>query len=159
MFAALSATPLEIVAVAAGAVALALVALGVVVHSVEGKAPAGAQASPSGARPGPMRARHAYLSAQELARLASFRHRARMMAGEPLGQLRWWQQVRVAWKGGYAGWVLACLIGSFSMATHFGAYWLIVGGGWLGAIVITLFSTMVMVAACAWIGLGIAAGR
>jgi hypothetical protein len=158
MFAALSATPVEIVAVAVGAVALALVALGVAIHTVEGKASAGAAPARSATGAVQARTRHAHLTAQELNRLAAFRHRARMMAGEPLGQLRWWQQVRVAWRGGYAGWILACLIGSFSMATHFGAYWLIVGGGWLGAVVITLFSTVVMVATCAWIGLGIASG-
>src|SRR5919205_1232619 len=45
---------------------------------------------------------------------------------------------------GYAGWIIAALVGAFSMATHFGAYWLIAGGGWLGAALVTLCSTVVM---------------
>ena len=67
--------------------------------------------------------------------------------------------LRHAWREGYGGWIIACLAGSFSMATHFGAWWLIAGGGWLGAAVVTLGSTALMVLACAWVGLGLLNGR
>jgi hypothetical protein len=170
MFAALRATPVEMLAVAVGALALALMVLGAAIHAVERRRPLGTSESVGGSGRSAVRAngraisparrsRHAHLSAQELARLSAFRPRARMMAGEPLAPVRWWQRVRLAWREGYAGWIVASLLGSFSMATHFGAYWLIVGGGWPGAIAITLLSTVVMVSACAWIGLGLVSGR
>ncbi len=81
------------------------------------------------------------------------------MAGEPLETPGWWRKLRFAWREGYSGWVIASVAGAFSMATHFGAYWLITGGGWPGAIAITLLSTLVMVGACAWIGLGLITSR
>jgi hypothetical protein len=95
------------------------------------------------------------LSAADLARLDAFRPRARMMADEPTGIVAWWRKVQLIWHGGHAGWIVACLLGSFSMATHFGAFWLITGGGWPGAIVVTVLSTGAMVACCAWIMLGL----
>ncbi len=97
------------------------------------------------------------LSAEELARLNAFRATARYMAGESLEPVTWWRKVRHAWRDGYAGWIVASLVGAFSMATHFGAYWLISGGGWLGAAAVTLLSTAAMVGVCAWIGLGLIA--
>ncbi|MGH2354379.1 MAG: hypothetical protein ACRDI2_03400 [Chloroflexota bacterium] len=97
------------------------------------------------------------LSPADLARLDAFRPRARLMAGEPTEPITWWTKVRLVWRGGYAGWIIAALVGAFSMATHFGAFWLIAGGGWLGAAVITILSTAVMVAACLWILLGLVA--
>ena len=78
-----------------------------------------------------------------------------MMAGEPVGRPGWWAKLRLIWRGGYAGWIVAALVGAFSMATHFGMFWLVVGGGWLGAIVITLLSTAAMSLACVWIVLGL----
>lgn len=96
-----------------------------------------------------------HLSAAERARLNAFRPRARLMAGEPTGLRAWWRKMQLVWRGGHAGWIIATLVGAFSMATHFGAFWLITGGGWLGATVITLLSTAGMVAACAWVMLGL----
>ncbi|MDQ3702093.1 MAG: hypothetical protein M3442_14410 [Chloroflexota bacterium] len=96
-----------------------------------------------------------YLSPADLARLDAFRPRARLMAGEPTGMRAWWRKVQLIWRGGHSGWIIAALVGAFSMATHFGAFWLITGGGWLGATVITVLSTAVMVGACAWVMLGL----
>lgn len=95
------------------------------------------------------------LTPADLARLDAFRPRARLMADEPTGLVAWWRKVQLIWHGGHAGWIVAALLGSFSMATHFGAFWLITGGGWLGAAVITVLSTIAMVACCAWIMLGL----
>lgn len=95
------------------------------------------------------------LSAEEVARLNAFRATARYMAGESMESVTWWRKVRHAWRDGYAGWIVASLVGAFSMATHFGAYWLISGGGWLGAAAVTVLSTAAMVGVCAWIGLGL----
>jgi hypothetical protein len=95
------------------------------------------------------------LTPAELARLEAFRPRARLMADEPTGIVAWWRKVQLIWHGGHAGWIVACLLGSFSMATHFGAFWLITGGGWPGAIVVTVLSTAAMVACCAWVMLGL----
>jgi hypothetical protein len=139
----------------------ALALLGVAIHLMERRAaPAGraqrlSSAGPSGPRP----ARHAHLSYAELARLAAFRARAHLITGEPLVAPGLRAQLRHAWREGYAGWILACLAGAFSMATHFGAWWLISGGGWLGATLVTLGSTAVMLWTCAWIGLGLLNGR
>ncbi len=160
LVASLGVTQLGAVFAACAGVGVALVALGMAIHAVERRGAGTVSNRPlTQTSPPARRSRHAYLSAQELARLSSFRPRARMMAGEPLDGAGWWREVRLAWKDGYAGWVIACLLGSFSMATHFGAYWLITGGGWLGAIAITLLSTTLMVAACAWVGLGLISGR
>ena len=160
LVASLGATQLAAVLAACAGAGVALVALGVAIHAVERRGTsAGRDPSLSQAPHAGRRARHEYLSAKELSRLSSFRPRARLMAGEPLGGAGWWQEVRMAWSEGYAGWVIACLLGSFSMATHFGAYWMISGGGWLGAIAITLLSTGLMVTACAWVGLGLISGR
>jgi hypothetical protein len=63
------------------------------------------------------------------------------------------------WRDGHAGWIVAALLGAFSMATHFGAFWLIVGGGWLGAIVVTVVATAAMTAACLWVLLGLVSPR
>lgn len=147
-----------------GGIALALIALGVLIHAAERStfrhatrhAPRTGQSHV--AQP-VRRARHAHLSGSDLARLSAFRGRARLMAGEPLGDVRWWRKVAVAWRDGYAGWVIACAVGSFSMATHFGAWWLISGGGWGGAAVVTVLSTVLMAGTCAWIGLGLISGR
>jgi len=95
------------------------------------------------------------LSPTELARLDAFRPRARLMVDEPTGLVAWWRKVKLIWYGGHAGWIVAALAGSFSMATHFGAFWLITGGGWVGAAVITILSTIGMVACCAWIMFGL----
>jgi hypothetical protein len=95
------------------------------------------------------------LSPTELARLDAFRPRARLMADEPTGLVAWWRKVKLIWYGGHAGWIVAALAGSFSMATHFGAFWLITGGGWAGAAAITVLSTIGMVACCAWIMFGL----
>ena len=95
------------------------------------------------------------LTPEELARLEALRARAGLLADEPLGRPSWWRTLRSLWREGYAGWIIAALGGAFSMATHFGAFWLIAGGGWLGAILITLLATALMVAACVWIGLGL----
>jgi hypothetical protein len=104
-------------------------------------------------------ARAGDLSPAEAHRLEAFRPRARLMAGEPLGRIGWIARLRRLWREGYAGWIIASLAGAFSMATHFGAYWLIAGGGWLGAALITLGSTLVMVALCFWVVLGLAETR
>jgi hypothetical protein len=71
--------------------------------------------------------------------------------------LAWWGKLRVLWRRGYAGLIVAVLIGAFSMATHFGAFWLIAGGGWPGAIAVTLLSTLLVVAVCIWIAAGLVA--
>jgi hypothetical protein len=99
------------------------------------------------------------LSAEQIARLNAFRAKARFMAGETMESATWWRKIRYAWRDGYAGWIVASLLGAFSMATHFGAYWLILGGTWLGAIMVTLLSTLTLVAVCAWIGLGLVSTR
>ncbi len=156
----LVASPAELLAAAAVGLAAVIVALGAAVFWSEQRS--GRSATSSAGHPTPTTprpARHAHLNAGELARLAAYRNRARLMAGESLQPAGTWRKVRYAWKEGYAGWVIACLAGSFSMATHFGAYWLIAGGGWPGAIAITLLSTGVMVWACAWVGLGLITGR
>jgi hypothetical protein len=95
------------------------------------------------------------LSPADLARLDAFRPRARLMADEPVGLVAWWRKLRLIWQEGHMGWVIAALVGSFSMATHFGAFWLITGGGWIGATAITVHSTAAMVGACAWIIVGL----
>lgn len=102
------------------------------------------------------------LTSAEMARLAALRSRARRDAGtsadraDPAAPARAWTKVQRMWRTGYAGWIIAAMAGAFSMATHFGAFWLIIGGGWLGAALITLLSTAAMVAACLWIGYGLA---
>jgi hypothetical protein len=146
-----------LVVVVAGAL---LALLGIAIHALE-RTPdgSGGPRDPGGPHSGARPARHAHLNAAELARLSAFRSRARMMAGEPLVRPGLRAQLRHAWREGYAGWILACLAGSFSMATHFGAWWLIAGGGWLGAAVVTLGSTALMLWTCAWIGLGLLNGR
>ncbi|MBI3972813.1 MAG: hypothetical protein HY332_16170 [Chloroflexi bacterium] len=95
------------------------------------------------------------LPENELARLATFREyfdvdepKGNTVTSVPSG---WLGRVRFLWRRGYRGWLLASLIGAFSMATHFGAFWLIADGGWLGAAVVTLGSTVLMVAVCFWI--------
>jgi hypothetical protein len=95
------------------------------------------------------------LSPADLARLDAFRPRARLMADEPVGLVAWWRKLQLIWHEGHMGWVIAALLGSFSMATHFGAYWLITGGGWVGATAITVLSTVAMVGACAWVIVGL----
>ena len=99
------------------------------------------------------------LSTQDLARLTAFRPRARLMAGEPLGRPEWLAKLRLMWREGHAGWIVATMVGAFSMATHFGAYWLIAGGGWLGAAVVTVASTILMTAVGFWILLGLLGAR
>jgi Flp pilus assembly protein TadB len=99
------------------------------------------------------------LTPEEARRLEEFRPRARLMAGEPDHPLGFVARLRRLWREGYAGWIIASGVGAFSMATHFGAYWLIAGGGWLGAIVITVLSTLVMVLICFWLVLGLAESR
>lgn len=148
--------PLETAVLIVACAGIALVLLGIAIHVSERRT---APPPDAAAREPERRARHAHLSYAELARLSAFRSRARMMAGEPLVAPGLRAQLRHAWREGYAGWILACLAGSFSMATHFGAWWLISGGGWLGAIVVTLGSTAVMLWTCAWIGLGLLNGR
>ena len=130
-------------------------ALGVAVHLSE-RAPGD---RPRTAAAAPRPARHRHLTAGELARLSAISARARLMEGEPLGAPGWRAQVRHAWRSGYSGWILACLAGAFSMGTHFGVWWLAAGGGMLGAVAVTLVSTGLMVMTCAWIGLGLLAGR
>lgn len=150
------ANPLQTALLVVVCAGILLVLLGVLIHVSERRsAPALDSATSAPER----RARHAHLSYAELARLSAYRSRARMMAGEPLIAPGLRAQLRHAWREGYAGWILACLAGSFSMATHFGAWWLISGGGWLGASVVTLGSTAIMLCACAWIGLGLLNGR
>jgi hypothetical protein len=93
-------------------------------------------------------------------RLAAFRQRARLMAGEPLERRDgWWHKLALLWRDGYSGWIIAALAGAFSMATHFGMWWLVAGGGWLGAALITLGSTVAMVAVGIWLMLGLIATR
>jgi hypothetical protein len=99
------------------------------------------------------------LSPRDLSRLAAFRPRARLMAGEPLGKPGWVAKLQHLWRDGHSGWIIAALVGAFSMATHFGAYWLIAGGGWLGATLVTLGSTVLMTAACFWVLLGLVSPR
>lgn len=155
--------PFETLTVLLAVLAGLLVLLGVAIHALERRAADRAGRPGAGLEAGAERAgrpaRHPHLSRQELERLWAWRSRARLMAGEPLAGPGWWGQVRHAWREGYSGWVIACLVGSFSMATHFGAWWLIAGGGWAGAVLVTLFSTFVMVSTCAWIGLGLLRGR
>ena len=153
--------PFETLTIALAGLAVLIVLLGIVVHALERRSapipqPLGEDA-PADLLVRP--ARHDHLTRQELDRLSAYRARARLMVGEPLVAPGWWAEVRHAWREGYAGWVIACLLGSFSMATHFGAWWLIAGRGWAGAIVVTLLSTVVMVSTCAWIGLGLIKGR
>jgi hypothetical protein len=45
------------------------------------------------------------------------------------------------------------------MATHFGLLWLVSGGGWAGAALVTLASTVAMVAVCVWLLLGLNPSR
>jgi Flp pilus assembly protein TadB len=99
------------------------------------------------------------LTPEEARRLEAFRPKARLMADEPTRPVGWSARLRALWREGYAGWIIASLVGAFSMATHFGAYWLIAGGGWLGAGLVTLGSTVVMVAICLWVVLGLAESR
>ena len=146
---------IEIVALAAIALTALLVVLGVAVHVAE-RAP-GPTEGTSVQVPRPTRHRH--LTVSDLSRLSAFRSRAQLMEGEPLQAPGWTRQLRRAWRTGYSGWILACLAGAFSMGTHFGVWWLAAGGGWPGAVAVTLVSTAVMVSACAWIGLGLLAGR
>ena len=95
------------------------------------------------------------LTPAEAARLHAFRARARLMVGEPLETITGLARVRAVMRDGHAGWVWATLIGAFSMATHFGAYWLIAGGGWPGAALVTLLGTAIMVALCLWVLVGL----
>jgi hypothetical protein len=156
-FRAVAASPFESLALPVTALVVLLIALGVVVHMSErapGRPPA-ASAEAQHTRP----ARHEHLSAAELARLSAIRSRAQLMEEAPLNPPGWPAQLRHAWRNGYSGWILACLAGAFSMATHFGVWWLAAGGGMAGAVAVTLVCTVLMVAACAWIGLGLIAGR
>lgn len=157
---ALAGTTADALFFAALVLAALLAALGIAVHLTE-RAPRTRQAAAlaPGAVAVSRPARHRHLNTQELTRLSAFRARARLMAGEPLRAPGWVGTVRYAWQQGYSGWIVACLAGSFSMATHFGVWWFAAGGAWLGAILVTLLCTVVMVAACAWIGLGLVAGR
>lgn len=99
------------------------------------------------------------LTPHDLARLTRFRPRARLMRGEPLEQPAWVAKLRLLWRDGYAGWIVAALAGAFSMATHFGMLWLVTGGGWTGAVVVTVASTAAMVAVCIWLLLGLIPSR
>src|SRR5919202_244476 len=91
------------------------------------------------------------LTPEEARRLEALRPRARLLAGEPVRPPGFYGRLRALWREGHAGWRIASCVGAFSMATHFGAYWLIAGGGWLGATLVTLLSTAAMVAICFWI--------
>jgi hypothetical protein len=93
------------------------------------------------------------LTPAEAVRLGALR--PRHIVAERYGRVTTWGKLRLLWSQGYAGAMVAVLVGAFSMATHFGAYWLIAGGGWPGAIAITVLSTVLVVAACIWIGLGL----
>ena len=164
VFRAVVASPFESLALPAVALVTLLIALGVAVHLAErgpGQPPPASAGPESGAEQarGVRPARHEHLSAAELARLSAIRSRARLMEEAPLTTPSWLAQLRHAWRGGYSGWILACLAGAFSMATHFGVWWLAAGGGMAGAVVVTLLCTALMVLACAWIGLGLIAGR
>jgi hypothetical protein len=150
--------PLETVTLVVAVAGALLALLGILIHAVErgGARPAvRANSAPIASRP----TRHAHLSPSQLARLSAFRARARLMTGEPLRAPGLRGQLQHAWRDGHTGWIIACLAGSFSMATHFGAWWLIAGGGWLGAALVTLGCTGLMLWTCAWIGLGLLNGR
>jgi hypothetical protein len=98
------------------------------------------------------------LTPTELVRLRTLRAKAGDAGGtRQVAGPAWWGKLRVLWRRGYAGLIVAVLIGAFSMATHFGAFWLIAGGGWPGAIAVTLLSTLLVVAVCIWIAAGLAA--
>ncbi len=162
----LTETPLAALIASAAFVALALAALAAALYKLEfskaarrrrrlhealARAERARAASKAGTAPG------SPLTPDEVRRLQAFRTRARMMVDEPLTPLPWHRKLRLLWRDGYSGWILAALVGAFSMATHFGAFWLIAGGGWLGATLITLLSTILMVAACFWVLIGLVA--
>ena len=164
MVAELAATPWHTLVVAGAFVALALVALGFALVRWElgqaarrrrrlrtalAQAERTRAAERSPVQPG-------RLTPEEARRLEAFRPRARLMAGEPTGPLGTAVRLRALWREGYSGWIIASFVGAFSMATHFGAYWLIAGGGWLGAALVTIGSTLVMVAVCLWVVMGLA---
>ena len=160
MGAALASTSGELVLAAAAFVAVALGLLGVALAKTEfGKAARRrrrlrqALARAERARVAAAARAAGGLSATEVAQLRALR--ARVVLEQPLEHLNWCGKIRVLWRRGYAGLIVAVLVGAFSMATHFGAYWLIAGGGWLGAIVVTVLSTAFVVAACVWIFLGL----
>lgn len=91
------------------------------------------------------------LSMLDVRRLTAFRRRAIDLHGEPVGPLtlgQRWGQLR---RRGLVPWTVASGVGAFSMATHFTVLWFAVGGGWLGAVLITLGSTFIMTAICVWL--------
>ncbi len=88
------------------------------------------------------------LSSQDMRGLEALRRRMPELLGEALGPLTIGRRWAVARRKGVVPWALASGAGAFSMATHVIILWLGLGGGWIGAAVLTAISTLVMTGIC-----------
>ncbi len=88
------------------------------------------------------------LTLEDVRRLVAFRRRVPDLQGEPLGPVTLTQRWSAARRRGALAWAAAAGAGAFSMATHFIVLWLALGGGWAGAAIMTVFSTIAMTGVC-----------
>lgn len=88
------------------------------------------------------------LTLDDIRRLVAFRRRIPDLQGEPIGPMTFAQRWSAARRRGIFAWGAAAGAGAFSMATHFIVLWLALGGGWVGAAVMTMVSTIVMTGIC-----------
>lgn len=88
------------------------------------------------------------LTLDDVRRLVAFRRRVPDLQGEPVGPMTFAQRWSAARRRGVVAWGAAACAGAFSMATHFIVIWLALGGGWIGAAVMTVVSTFAMTGIC-----------
>ena len=88
------------------------------------------------------------LTLDDVRRLVAFRRRLPELHGEPVGPITFAQRWSAARRRGVIAWAAAAGAGAFSMATHFIVLWLATGGGWVGAAVMTVVSTIAMTGIC-----------
>jgi hypothetical protein len=88
------------------------------------------------------------LTLEDVRRLVAFRRRLPDLHGEPIGPVTFIQRWSAARRRGVVAWAAAASAGAFSMATHFIVLWLALGGGWVGAAIMTVVSTIAMTGVC-----------
>jgi hypothetical protein len=88
------------------------------------------------------------LTLDDVRRLVALRRRIPDLHGEPTAPMTLPQRWSAARRRGVIAWGAAAGAGAFSMATHFIVPWLAMGGGWVGAAVMTAASTALMTGIC-----------
>lgn len=88
------------------------------------------------------------LTLDDVRRLVAFRRRVPDLHGEPIGPVSLTQAWSAARRRGVVAWAAAAGAGAFSMATHFIVLWFAMGGGWVGAAVVTVISALAMTGVC-----------